>query len=250
MADTPMTRAARLRSLVPLGVVVAAVAVALALGVHRHISIDAVAVHYAGFADFVADNPIRATLLGFLFYALATGFSFPAAWMLTVTMGVVFGWQWGGTIVLFAATTGASMLYWVARTGLRAHFSRVSGRQLTRMAEGFRANAINFMLFLRLAPILPFAVVNVVPGILGVSYPVFVVTTFIGIIPGTIAYTFAGEGLRSVVIQRAEACAAGIPPCGQPLSPGDLITPQMVIALTLLAVVSLLPVAIKAWRSR
>jgi uncharacterized membrane protein YdjX (TVP38/TMEM64 family) len=113
------------------------------------------------------------------------------------------------------------------------------------MAEGFRSDAVSYMLFLRLAPVFPFILVNVVPAILGVPFVTYLWTTFVGIIPGVLAYTFAGEGLRSIVHDRAAACAANVPPCGTPLTAGDLLTPQIGIAFALLAMVSLIPIVVK-----
>lgn len=116
------------------------------------------------------------------------------------------------------------------------------------MGKGFREDATSYMLFLRLAPVFPFTLINVVPAILGVRLSTFAWTTFVGIIPGVTAYAFAGEGLRSIVSERAAACAIDQPPCGTALSPADLVTKEILIAFALLGVVSLLPVVLKRLR--
>jgi uncharacterized membrane protein YdjX (TVP38/TMEM64 family) len=116
------------------------------------------------------------------------------------------------------------------------------------MADGFREDATSYLLFLRLTPLFPFWLVNAVPAILGVNFVTFAWTTFVGIIPGTVAFGFAGEGLRSIVADRAVACMAGIDPCGQPLAAGDLVTTEILIAFALLGLVSLLPVLLRRVR--
>ncbi len=232
----------------PLGILALALIAFFATGLHKQLSFDAIAINYGQLTTLVEANPILAPLAMLLIYAAATALSFPAAWLITVTAGLVFGWQLASLIVVFGATIGACVLFLAARYALRDFFQSRAKGVLAKMADGFAEDATSFMLFLRLAPIFPFTLINVVPGILGVSLFTFAWTTFVGIIPGVIAYTFAGEGLRSIVGVRAEACAADIAPCGTPLSAGDLVTTQILIAFVLLAIVSLLPIVLKRLR--
>lgn len=237
-----------IKRLLPLGILVAVVIGFFATGLHKQLSFDQIAINYGLLTGFVAEQPILSALAMVAIYALATALSFPAAWLFTVSAGLVFGWATGGFLVVFGATLGACALYLTARYALADFFKQRAGGVLTKMADGFRDDATSYMLFLRLAPIFPFALVNVVPGILGVRLTTFAWTTFVGIIPGVIAYAFAGEGLRSIVAERADACAAGVAPCGQALTPGDLVTPQILIAFALLGTVSLMPVVLKRLR--
>jgi uncharacterized membrane protein YdjX (TVP38/TMEM64 family) len=192
---------------------------------------------------------VYAALIATLIYAGATAVSFPAAWLLTVAFGLVFGWITASLIVVVGATAGAAILFWVARHGLADFFRHRAGNVMNKMAAGFREDATSYMLFLRLAPVFPFTLVNVVPAILNVSFSTFLWTTFVGIIPGVIAYSYAGEGLRSIVGERAAACAADIAPCGEALSPGDLVTREILIAFILLGIVSLIPVVLRRLRA-
>lgn len=237
-----------LKRLLPLGILVAVVIGFFATGLHKQLSFDQIAINYGQLTGFVAEQPVLSALAMLAVYTVATAVSFPAAWLFTVTAGLIFGWALGGLIVVFGATLGACILYLAARYALADFFKQRAGGVLTKMADGFRDDAKSYMLFLRLAPIFPFALVNVVPGILGVPLLTFAWTTFVGIIPGVIAYAFAGEGLRSIVAERATACAANIAPCGEALTPGDLVTPQILIAFALLGTVSLMPVVIKRLR--
>lgn len=242
-------RVLTLKRLFPLAVLAFAILVFFLSGLYRQITFDTIALRYGALASWVEARPLLAVFVAILAYALATTLSFPAAWLLTVTAGLLLGWAPGSLAVVIGATLGACALYFAAKLALAEFFVARAGNALNKMAEGFRQDAVSYMLFLRLAPVFPFTLVNVVPAILGVSFPIFAVTTAVGIIPGVIAYAFAGEGLRSIVAERAEACAAGAPPCGTGLNASDLITPQILIAFALLAVVSLIPVALKRLRA-
>jgi len=244
--QTPPKRT--IKRFIPLIVLLLAIVAFFGSGVHRQLDFDQIATHYASLQAYVTANPVISILVAMLIYTGATALSFPAAWLLTVTIALIFGWITTSLIVLISATIGASILFLVARYALEGFFKQRAGNVLNKMAKGFREDAVSYMLFLRMAPIFPFTLVNVVPAILGVPFITFFWTTFVGIIPGVVAYSYAGEGLRSIVAERAEACAAGIAPCGEPLTPGDLVTTQILIAFVLLAIVSLIPVLLKRLR--
>lgn len=238
-----------IKRFVPLIVLLLAIFAFFVSGVHRQLDFDQIAKQYASLQAFVTANPAISVLVTMLIYITATALSFPAAWLLTVTIALIFGWVTTSLIVLISATIGASILFLIARYALEEFFKQRAGNILNKMAKGFREDAVSYMLFLRMAPIFPFTLVNVVPAILGVPFTTFFWTTFVGIIPGVVAYSYAGEGLRSIVVERAEACASGIAPCGEPLTPGDLVTTQILIAFVLLAIVSLIPVVLKRVRA-
>jgi uncharacterized membrane protein YdjX (TVP38/TMEM64 family) len=248
--DQTGTETARrgLRRWLPLGVLLLAVLVFFLLDLDRFLDFDELARWYGDLEGLRAESPVLAVLIAAAIYAGATAISVPAAWLLTVAMGLVFGWAMGAAIVVLSATLGASVLFLAAKTALADFFRRRAGPWLNTLAQGFRGDAASYLLSLRLMPVVPFSLLNVVPAILGVKFSIFFWTTLVGIIPGAIAYAFAGAGLRSVVAERAEACALDMPPCGEPLRAGDLVTPQVLIALFLLALVSLVPVVLKRLR--
>jgi uncharacterized membrane protein YdjX (TVP38/TMEM64 family) len=106
------------------------------------------------------------------------------------------------------------------------------------MEAGFQENAFNYLLVLRLIPLFPFWIVNLVPAFLGVKLRTYMLGTLIGIIPGSFVFASVGAGLGSVLDS------------GQEFSPSSVLTPQIVIALIGLAVLALLPVAYRKWRRR
>lgn len=243
-------RTGRLKRLIPLGVLVTGIVLFFATGLNERLSFDVIALRYGELQAFVEAHPVLAPLAAAGIYALATALSLPAGSLLTITAGLIFGWFLGALIVVSGATIGACILFLAAATALAGFFRERAGDRLSAMAKGFRESATNYMLFLRLTPIFPFWLVNAVPAILGVNFFTFAWTTFIGIIPGTIAYAYAGEGLRAIVAERAEACLAGIAPCGEPFSFASLVKLEVLIAFALLGLVSLLPVLLKRLRGR
>jgi len=240
--------AALWKRLLPILILATALLAFFGSGIYQRLTLDELALRYVELTNYIEANFLFSVLLTAAIYLGATAASFPAAWLLTVAIGLVFGWANGAAIVVVGATFGASVLFFAARSLLADFFRKRAGEKLNIMAKGFRNDATSYMLFLRLAPIFPFLMVNVVPAILGVPFRVFFWTTAFGIIPGTIAYSFAGEGLRSIILQRAAACSQQIAPCGQPFAASDIITTKMLIAFTLLALVSLMPVILKKFR--
>jgi uncharacterized membrane protein YdjX (TVP38/TMEM64 family) len=133
-----------------------------------------------------------------------------------------------------------------------------AGPWLGRLREGFKENALSYLLFLRLVPVFPFWLVNLAPALLGVSLRTYVIGTAIGIIPATIAFSVAGAGLGSVVEAQNElyaACLAKGPAdpeaaCPYRIDLSALVTQELLAAFALLGLVALIPVIYKRWSKR
>lgn len=253
--DEPHRQPARpWRRWLPLAIVVLAIVGFFALGLHRVFTFEMLTANYVALKSTVADQWLTAAAVFALVYVVSTALSLPVGALLTVAGGLLFGWWQSALIVVVSATVGASILFWIARSALREIFERRAGKRLQKLAEGFREDEASYLLFLRLVPVFPFALVNFAPGILGVSFFTYAWTTFIGIAPGTAAYSFAGEGLASVIERQAEAreacLAAGRADCGFSFDPGSLVTPQLLIALAALGVMALIPAAVRRLRRR
>ncbi|MBO0904004.1 TVP38/TMEM64 family protein [Jiella sonneratiae] len=219
----------------PIAVLVAALALAYALGLHRYLSLDAFLESREALQDYVEAHLLLAGIGFVLVYAGLVAVSFPAASLVTVASGFLFGWLLGGTLTVIGATLGATILFVAARTAFGDVLRRKSGGAIARFAEGFRDDAFAYLLLLRLTPVLPFFVVNVAPAFFDVSLTTYVVTTFLGIIPGSMVYAFLGSGLDQALVN------AG----GQHVSIKDLVTPEMTIALVGLAGLAILGVILK-----
>jgi uncharacterized membrane protein YdjX (TVP38/TMEM64 family) len=170
-----------------------------ASGFFDYLTLDTLSQHHREIKDLVLQHPVLAPLLYGLAYAVAAALSFPGVAVLTLFAGFLFGWLLGGTIVVFAATLGGTLLFLATRTALGDSLRRKAGPSVQRFSEGFAANAFAYLLVLRLAPIFPFFIVNIAPGIVGIPVSVFVSATLIGILPGTFAYAWLGNGLDAAL---------------------------------------------------
>lgn len=221
----------------PVAVIAAGLALAYAMGWQRFFTLDFLAESRGTLAAFVAANPVLSRAGFFAVYAAAVAFSFPAASVLTLFAGFLFGWLQGGLIVAGAATLGATALFLAARSAFGDTLRAKVGGPAKAMAEGFERDAFNYLLTLRLAPVFPFFIINIVPALFKVPLRTYAVATLLGILPGTFAYAFLGQGIGSA-LDAAQAQGAS-------LAVSDLVTPQLAGAFFALGAVALIPVLVK-----
>ena len=227
---------------VPIAIIVAGLGAAYATGLHEFFTLESLAERREDLRSFVGANLAFAALVYVVGYAAAVAFSFPAASVLTVFSGFLFGWALGGALTAVAATIGASALFLAARSAFGEVLRKKAGPFAVKLADGFKENAFGYLFALRLAPFFPFFIINIVPALFGVPLRTYAAATILGILPGTFAYAFLGEGLDSVITSAAEA--------GRDAALTDLATPEITIAFAALALVALIPVGVKKWRGR
>jgi uncharacterized membrane protein YdjX (TVP38/TMEM64 family) len=248
--ENPRMRAARESSGVPtragfslrriwplLALALAAVAV-FALDLDRYLTFAALREHREALTAFVDRNMLLAGLIYIAIYALVIALSVPGGAVLTIAGGFLFGSVIATLLVVFAATLGATLVFLIAKTALGDPLRARAGPFLKRMEAGFQEDALNYLLVLRLIPIFPFWIVNLVPAFLGVPLQTYVLGTFVGIIPGSFVFASVGAGIGSVLDS------------GEDFSPSSVLTPQIVIALVGLALLALLPVAYRKLKAR
>ncbi len=223
---------------VPLGVLAAGIAAFFALGLDQYVSFEALREHRDVLANFVAYNPLMAPLAFMVIYAVVVAFSLPGGAIMTMAGGFLFGTAWGTAWVVLSATTGATILFVIAKTSLGDLLRAKAGPWLKKMEKGFKENALSYLLVLRLIPLFPFFVVNLVPAFLGVHMRTYVIGTLLGIVPGSFVFATVGAGLGSIFDSNEAFTAAGI------------LTPEIVTALVGLSLLSLLPVAYKKIKAR
>ena len=209
-----------------------------ALDLNRYLTFAALHEHREALAGLVADNVLLAALAFVVVYALAIALSVPGGAILTIAGGFMFGSILATLLVVFAATLGAAIVFLIAKTALGDPLRARAGPFLKRMEAGFQEDALNYLLVLRLIPLFPFWIVNLVPAFLGVPLRTYVLGTFIGIIPGSFVFASVGAGIGSVLDSDQE------------FSPSSVLTPQIVIALVGLAVLALLPVVYRKLKAR
>lgn len=182
------------------------------------------------------------TALGFMaVYILIVAFSLPGATLATLTGGFLFGTGVGAVLNVTSATIGAIAIFLAARMGLGV---RMAARMETgtgtikRIKDGIDENQWSMLFLIRLVPAVPFFVANILPALVGVSLFRFVVSTFLGIIPGGVVYTSVGAGLGDV-FARGETPDLGI-----------IFEPYILGPILGLCALALLPVVIKAIRGK
>jgi uncharacterized membrane protein YdjX (TVP38/TMEM64 family) len=181
-----------LRRLVPLIVVVAASAVVFAMGWHRQLSFESLVRHHEALRAFIAAHEVSAIAAYVALYIAAAALSIPVGVYLTVTGGILFGAVLGGTAAVVGATIGAICIFLIAKSAVGDYLVRRAGPLAQKLARGFRADAFSYLLFLRLVPVFPFWLVNIVPALLGMRLGPYMLATLIGIIPA--AFVYAGVG--------------------------------------------------------
>jgi len=245
-----------LKRLWPLLLLIALSAFVLAMGWQRYLTLEKLAENRETLGAFIRANMVFSLAAFIAIYAVTVALSVPGGAVLTIAGGLLFGWFVGGLASVVGATIGAVAVFLIAKSALGDVLAERAGPALSRFREGFQQDAFSYLLFLRLVPIFPFWVVNLAPGLLGVSFGTYLATTILGIIPGTFAYSLAGSGLDSVLeAQQAahQSCLAKMGPGGQefcpyPLDPGSLLTPELIVGLVALGLVALVPVGVKWFR--
>ncbi len=202
-------------------------------GLGSYLSLDSLKTHRVALTAFVDNNMILAAGLYVLAYVAAVAFSLPGAVFLTLSGGFLFGAALGTLLTVTGATIGATLIFLFAKTMFGDNALDRLGAPAQKLADGIRRNAASYLLVLRLVPLFPFFLVNLVPAFAGVPLATYAVTTFFGIIPGTAVFSLAGSGLGSVLDQ------------GGSITPSSILTPQIIVGLSGLAALTLAAIPIR-----
>lgn len=172
---------------------------------------------------FVMDHYTTAVVIFIFAYFIATTFSLPTGLVLSLAGGFLFGAVPGTVYINIGATTGATALFIGSRYFFGDYFQSKYKANIKSLNEELEKNGKSYLLTLRLIPIFPFFLVNLMSGLSTIALTTFVWTTAIGIIPGSFVYAYAGSQLSS--IQTTE----------------DIVSPSILLALVMLGILSLIP---------
>ncbi|MFQ2180359.1 FAD-dependent oxidoreductase [Aeromonas sp. s13] len=187
-----------------------------ALDLGRYLTLDALQAQQAAVAQWVDSHFVSASLLFVLIYVLSTALSLPGASLLTLGGSAVFGVAWGLLLVSFASTIGATLAFLSARFLLRDWVTARFGDKLATFQSGMAKEGAFYLLSLRLIPIFPFFLVNLLMGLTPIRVSTYYWVSQLGMLPGTFVYVLAGSEL------------------GQLTSTGNILSPGLMVALTLL----------------
>jgi len=192
----------------PMYVILGGLAFAISQGWHTQLSPSALGQNAVYLNNLVAEN-FWLVLLAFIgIYIAATAFMVPAS-ALTIGGGFLFGTYIGAPATVVGAKIGACILFTAAKSSIGETLKGIAGPFVGKMEKGFNENALSYLFTLRLIPIFPFAVVNIAPAILGAKFRDYFISTSLGIIPGTIAYSLIGNGLRETLLTAGENADVG-----------------------------------------
>tara|TARA_Y100001934_G_C12297063_1_gene747982 strand:+ start:781 stop:1611 length:831 start_codon:yes stop_codon:yes gene_type:complete len=196
-ADTKLSfSAGRIVLLVLLTIGLAAF---FAFGLEKFVSLNALKEYRETLQGWVANHEVVTALAFAAIYALAVAFSLPGAVFITIAGGFMFGPYLGTMYVVVGATIGAIAVFLAAKYALGETLRAKTGSAMKHMEAGFRENEMSYLLILRLVPLFPFWLVNLVPAFLGVSLRTYTIATLLGIIPAAFVYSLLGDGAGAVL---------------------------------------------------
>jgi uncharacterized membrane protein YdjX (TVP38/TMEM64 family) len=198
----------------------------------RFLSLQALKDNRDDLLSFTETHSAVAAALFVLAYVAVTGLSLPGAVILTLAGGFLFGAVWGTLFVNLGATTGATLAFLASRYLLRDWVERKFGKWLGPVQQGFAQNAFSYLLTLRLIPLFPFFVVNLVSGLTRMNVGAYIAATALGIIPGSFVYAYAGRQLGTINSLK------------------DIASPGVIGAFVLLGLLALVPTLYKKWSGK
>ena len=220
------------------GKIAIAVVIALAIGAFfyfdlgRFLSLAALKDNRDHLLAFTEANYAGAAALFVLCYIAVTGLSLPGAVILTLAGGFLFGSVFGTLLVNLGATSGATLAFLAARYMLRDWVEQKFGKWLEPLQQGFAKNAFSYLITLRLIPLFPFFVVNLVSGLTRMNVGSYVAATALGIIPGSFVYAYAGRQLGTIN------------------SLNEIASPNVIAAFILLGLLALVPIGYKKFTAK
>ena len=234
---TPVTETAMQANSSAVKIVIALV-IALAIGAFfyfdlgQFLSLAALKDNRDHLLAFTEANYVGAAALFVLCYIAVTGLSLPGAVILTLAGGFLFGSVFGTLLVNLGATSGATLAFLAARYMLRDWVEQKFGKWLDPLQQGFAKNAFNYLITLRLIPLFPFFVINLVSGLTRMNVGTYMVATSLGIIPGSFVYAYAGRQLGTINSLK------------------EIASPNVIAAFVLLGLLALLPIGYKKFTAK
>ena len=217
-------------------------------GLLELLSFKTIGLNYEAIRQHVVGHAVLAAVIYVVAYATLGAFVLPGSALFVIASGLLFGAVVGIPLSIFASTLAASLAFFVARTALGTRLAAWPSPIFHKFKAGFGRHALGYMLFLRLTPGLPFAVINVVPGLIGVSFSTFFLGTFLGLLPSRIALSTAGAGLAHAIdaqnvtySQCLARATAGSEPCSYNIQVASLLTTETLAAFVALAFFALIP---------
>ena len=181
-----------------IGLLVVCIAAFFVFDLGRFLSLDYLKSRQLEFAALYAERPLWVIGSYFVLYVAVTALSLPGAAIMTLAGGAIFG-LWVGTLVVsFASTTGATLAFLSSRYVLRDSVKARFGTRLAEIDKGIATDGAFYLFTLRLVPLIPFFVINMVMGLTAMRVAVFSGVSQLGMLAGTLVFVNAGTQLAKV----------------------------------------------------
>jgi pyruvate/2-oxoglutarate dehydrogenase complex dihydrolipoamide dehydrogenase (E3) component/uncharacterized membrane protein YdjX (TVP38/TMEM64 family) len=181
-----------------IGLIVILAAAFFAFDLGRFLTLSHIKAQQQAFADYYARHAALTILIYFAVYVAVAALSLPGAAVMTLAGGALFGIVVGTVVISFASSVGATLAFLVSRFVLRDSVQRRFGDKLRAVNEGVRKDGAFYLFTLRLVPVFPFFVINLVMGLTPIRPLVFYAVSQLGMLPGTLVYVNAGTQLAHI----------------------------------------------------
>ena len=190
--------------------------------IQQYATLDYIKAKQQNIFEYYKQNIFFVLVLFIFLYVLVTALSLPVATFLTLLGGALFGFSTGLIIVSFASTIGATLAFLMARFLAQNYVQKYYKKQLSKINKKFKSEGAFYLFALRLVPVFPFFIINVVMGLMTIKTWTFYWVSQLGMLPGTIVYVYAGTQLAQIEIF------------------SDITSPSMLIAFALLGLFPLI----------
>ena len=207
-----------MKKIILVFVIIAIIVSFFAFDLHQYLDFAYIKSKQQAIADYYQANPFQSIIIFFVVYVLVTSFSIPGASILSLLAGAIFGLLLGSILVIFAATIGATIAFWLARYLIGNTIQERYADKLKTINAGVEKDGAFYLLTLRLIPIFPFFIINVLMGLTPIRTITYVLTSFFGMLAGTVIYVNVGTQLANLE------------------SVGGILTPKIWGAFILLAI--------------
>jgi pyruvate/2-oxoglutarate dehydrogenase complex dihydrolipoamide dehydrogenase (E3) component/uncharacterized membrane protein YdjX (TVP38/TMEM64 family) len=181
-----------------LALVITAIVAFVMLDLGRYLSLDYLKQSQSQFSELYARQPFTVAAVYFALYVLSTALSFPGATIITLAGGAIFGFGWGLLMVSFASSLGATLAFLTARFVLRDSIEARFAKRLADINQGIEKDGAFYLFTLRLVPLVPFFVINLVMGLTKMRTWVFYAVSQVGMLAGTAVFVNAGTQLSHI----------------------------------------------------
>ncbi len=222
----------------PVLVLAALAAFVFFSGFWKHFTLEELQARHAYLSAFVNERPAAAIAIYLATYVAVVSLSLPAALILTLSGGFLFGPWLGGALAVTGATAGSTVIYGACRTAFGGMLQKRAGPTLLRIEEGIKKDAFHYLLTLRLIPAFPLLVINLAAGLVGIPLRTFLAASFLGMAPSSLVYASMGAGLGHLFMQ------------GHPVNLSILTEPRVVLPLAGLGLLAGLSMLYRRLRPR